>query len=357
MGNFQAAYEQAGHAEKNGHKPGTFTAAELLAMELPAPRWAIPDLLPEGVTLLAGKPKLGKSWMSLGMAVAVASGGMALGTKPVEQGEALYLGLEDSHRRLQKRLRKILQGEPAPPGLHFHVDWRRMDDGGIDDLHEWLSEHPECRLVIVDTLVRFKPHASGRRSQYDEDRASVDPLGPLAAEHGVALVPVYHLREMESDDPLDMIHGGAGLTGGVDGALILKRKRGRADAFLTADGRDLEEPKEYALNWDSELAAWRIAGDAEEYRISEQRRAILQKLADTDEPLGPKDLAEMLDAKYGPTRETLSQMAKDGQVKTLGRGQYVHPDNASDYPQKHPDNADNLTRKKEEEAPWGSLKI
>ncbi len=277
--------------------------------------------------------------MALGMAVAVASGGVALGTKRVEQGEALYLALEDNQRRLQTRLRKVLQGEPAPEELHMHVDWPRMDDGGVNALHAWLSNHPDCRLVVVDTLSRFKPYASGRRSQYDEDRASVDPLGSLANEHGVALMPVYHLREMGSDDPLDMIHGGAGLTGGVDGALILKRKRGRADAFLHADGRDLEEPEEYALTWDSELAAWRIAGDADEYRISEQRRAILQTLYNADEPLSPKDISEMVEAGHGAVREMLSHMVKDGQAKNVGRGKYVHPNAV----EKHADNADDLT--------------
>ena len=91
--------------------------------------------------------------------------------------------------------------------------------------------------MSIDTLAGFKPRVSGKyRSAYDEDRDAVDPLIPVAAEHGVAIVLVHHLREMESDDPLDMIHGSAGLTGGVDGALVLKRQRGRADAYLQVDG-------------------------------------------------------------------------------------------------------------------------
>lgn len=185
--------------------------------------------------------------------------------------------------------------------------------------------------------------SSRRPGTNDEDREAVDPLIPVAAEHGVAIMLVPHLREMESDDPLDMIHGSAGLTGGVDGALVLKRQRGRADAYLHIDGRDIEQPSELALKFDTEAATWTIVGDAEEYRMSEGRREISRILKNADGPLGPKEITAMLNergqkVKYGAVRELLSQMVKDGQVKNLWRGAYVHPD----Y-QKNPDNADILT--------------
>lgn len=110
-------YGTRGRAEKNG-KPKTFTAVDLMASELPEARWAVPGIVPEGVTLFAGKPKLGKSWASLGMCMAVATGGVALGKVPVERGKALYMALEDNRRRLQKRLGKLLAGDSAPEGLH-----------------------------------------------------------------------------------------------------------------------------------------------------------------------------------------------------------------------------------------------
>jgi AAA domain len=316
-----------------------FTAAELMAEELPPIRWVVPGILPEGVTFLAGRPKLGKSWMVLGLGLAVATGGVALGTKRVEQGEVLYLSLEDPKRRIHNRLGKLLVDEPAPPNLHIVTEWPRLDEGGAELLDDWVAIHPNARLVIVDTLAMFKPHASGKRSAYDEDREAVGPLAPIAADHNVSILLVHHLREAESDDPLDMIHGSAGLTGGVDGALVLKRRRGQADAYLHVDGRDIENPTELALKFDPNAATWAVMGDAEEYRLSESRRAIIRVLGHADEPLGPKDIAEMTDAREGATRELLSQMVKDGQVKNLGRGQYVLPDS----PQNSPDNADILT--------------
>jgi hypothetical protein len=321
-----------------------FTAAELMAEELPPVRWVVPDILPEGVTFLAGKPKMGKSWMGLDLGIAIATGGVALGTKRVEKGEVLGLFLEDkSTRRIQNRTGKLLVDRPAPENLHITNEWPRLDEGGAELLNDWVAIHPDTRLVIVDTLAMLKPRANGRRTQYDEDREAVSPLAPIAADHGIAILLVHHLREAESDDPLDMIHGSAGLTGGVDGALILKRKRGQADAYLHVDGRDIENPTELALKFDPNAATWTIVGDAEEYRVSQQRSAILRVLERAEEPLGPKEVAEMADAKYGATRELLSQMIMDGQVKNLGRGQYVHPDNLEKIVQKSPDNADILT--------------
>ena len=339
----EVIYGANGRAEKNG-KPQTFTAADLMASELPEPRWAVPGIVPEGVTLFAGKPKLGKSWAALGMCVAVATGGVALGEVRVERGQALYMALEDNRRRLQKRLGKLLAGGSAPEALHIAIDWPRAGEGGVEALQAFLEARPGIRLVVIDTLARFKPRASGRRSAYDEDRDAVDPLAPVAAEYGVAIVLVHHLREMESDDPLDMIHGSAGLTGGVDGALVLKRQRGRADAYLHIDGRDIEQPAELAMKFDADAATWAIVGDAEEYRMSEGRREISRVLENADEPLGPKDIAAMLNERgqkvaYGAVREMLSQMVKDGQAKNLGRGAYVRPD----Y-QNCPDNADILTK-------------
>lgn len=312
----------------NGRVPETMTARELMALELPPLREAVPGILPEGVTLLGGKPKMGKSWMALGLCVAVASGGMALGTKPVEKGESLYLSLEDNTRRLQKRLQKVLQGEDAPAGMHARTEWPRMGEGGVEALSAWLEEHTETRLVVVDTLARFKPVAggAGRRSQYDEDRASVDPLAPLAEDHRVAIVLVHHLREAESDDPLDMISGGAGLTGGVDNALVLKRQRGRADAFLHVDGRDIEDPVELALEWDSNLASWAIAGDAAAYRLTKERAEIANVLEESGEPMTPTEVADALGKNFNTIKQRLWQMSKAGQVSAAdGRYAPIEP--------------------------------
>jgi hypothetical protein len=298
--------------ERNGRIPETVTAADLMASELPPVRWGVRGVLPEGVTLLAGKPKLGKSWLALGLCVAVAAGGVALGTRQVEQGDVLYLALEDNRRRLQKRLGKMLCG-PAPKGLEIATAWPKLDEGGVEALRAWLGEHPEARLVAVDTLAKIRPRTRGQ-NVYQEDYAALEELLPLAAAHEVAIVVVHHTRKMAAADPLDEISGSTGLTGGVDGVLVLKRDRGKADAVLHVDGRDIEEPAEYALKWDAETAGWTIVGDAEEYRMSEERKEILGVLVEAGEFLGPGEVADVLGKPRNTIKQRLWHMAQDRQV-------------------------------------------
>jgi hypothetical protein len=303
--------------------PTTISASFLLGLELPEARWAVPDVLPEGVTILAGKPKIGKSWLALGLGVAVGSGGHALGKIAVEPGEALYMGLEDNVRRLQKRMRKMLAGGEAPRRLEVTTDWPQLDEGGVEALDGWLDKRPDARLVVVDTLKKIRPREASRRGVYDLDYEALEPLIPLASARGVAILVVHHLRKLEAGDPLDMISGSTGLTGGVDGAMVLKRDRGKQDATLVVDGRDIEEPSEFALRWDADIASWSLMGDAEEYRQSEERRRIMGLLMRIDEPMQPKDIAEALEKNRSTTRVLLANMKQDGQVEDTGKGYVV----------------------------------
>jgi len=129
--------------QENRYTPITDT--ELLQLEFPSVRWAVPRLIPEGVAILAGSPKIGKSWLALGIAVAVATGGVALGKIQVEPGEVLYLALEDSQRRLQKRLQCLIPPQYGHTSghLHFVTEWPRLHLGGIDRLEEWLMAYLE----------------------------------------------------------------------------------------------------------------------------------------------------------------------------------------------------------------------
>jgi AAA domain len=320
---------QAPQEWRKNAPPTTMSAAELMGLELPPVRWAVPDVLPEGVTILAGKPKMGKSWLGLGLCVSVAAGGRALGKIPTERGVALYLGLEDNKRRLQRRLKKILNGRSAPDGLEVYWEWPQLDHGGVEALDSWLETHPETRLVVVDTLKKIRPRDGQSRSVYDLDYEALEPLVGLAAAHGVALLVVHHLRKLEAGDPFDMISGSTGLTGGVDGALVLKRDRGKQDATLMVDGRDIEEPSELALRWDADIASWSLMGDAEEFRMSEERRDIVNLLRRVGEPLGPKDIAQVLGRNYGAVRVMLSEMVKDGLITSPSRGKYIPANNTN----------------------------
>ena len=157
------------------HRPRTsWTADELMAMEFPPPRWAVPGFLAEGVNLLAGPPKVGKSWLSLGLALSVAAGADALGSIPVEAGPVLYLALEDTPRRLQSRMRKILDGRRAPHGLTLATTCPPLPEGGAAAIGGWLTRNPAARMVVVDVFakVRGRPPAGrvGLRRRLRRDR-------------------------------------------------------------------------------------------------------------------------------------------------------------------------------------------
>jgi hypothetical protein len=318
---------------RSGAKPTPKSARELLARELPPAKWAVPGVLPEGITILAGKPKMGKSWLALGLCVAVTSGGYALGKIPVGQGAALYLALEDTDRRLQKRLRKVLAGSECPDGLDYETEWDALTEGGVEAIREWIDQRPDARLIVIDILKRVRSREQAGRSMYDVDYEALEPLKPLVEEHGVSILVIHHLRQLEAADPLEMISGSSGLTGVADGALVLKRDRGKQDATLHIDGRDVEEPTELALRWDADIASWSLMGDAEEFRISNERREILDALTRAGVPLAPKEIAERIDKPDGNVRKLLHGMRDDGQVVQHGthpRYKYTPTGNGND---------------------------
>ena len=332
--------ETGGEPSKNGHReagrlfPGTFTAASLMREDLPPVKWAVPGILPEGLTLLAGKPKLGKSWLAAGLGIAKASGGLALGKIPVDRGEVLYLALEDNRRRLQNRFKKMLAGSPPPDGLHIATEWPRLDEGGAELLDNWLGVHPDAGLVVVDILKVIRPIVSGNRGIYDADYEALQAMQRIAGDHGVPVLVVHHTRKMAAVDPVDEVSGSTGLSGGADGILVLKRDRGKADAYLHVTGREIEEEAELALTWDANLASWALAGDADEYRLSEERRAIVKALGRAYAPMSPKDLAEALDKSPGSVKVLLGEMVKAGQVANPSYGKYALPNDTpySPYP-------------------------
>jgi hypothetical protein len=306
------------------------SAAELLAREFPEPKWAVPEILPEGVTILAAPPKKGKTKMALDISVAVASGGRALGTIPVERGDVLYLALEDGPKRLQQRLRSLLAGGSVPPGLDLATEWPKADAGGVEAIEQWLKEHPGARLIVIDTLKRIRPREQGNSRLYDTDYDALAPLGDLAHKYGVCILVIHHTRKAGSDDPLDLISGSFGLSGAADGALVLKKSHGQSEATLYATGRDFED-KELALQWDKEINGWKLLGDAAEYRRGKERQEIINLLRQQNTPLTPKEIAEALERQHSATKKLLWTMARDGELRA-DKGRYSIPHGNSGNP-------------------------
>jgi RecA-family ATPase len=222
--------------------PITFNGNYLRDKVFPPVRWAIPDMLAEGVTLFGGREKMVKSWLAMGLCIAVATGGHALGKKPVEEGDSLYLSLKDNERRLQDRITALTDKATDLRRFHYRCNWARIGEGGGQMLDAWLTNHPDCRLIVIDTLKKIRPASSDKRNMYDVDYEAIEPFVTLANEHNVAIVIVHHLNQNpDPTDPYDAFSGSSGLTAAVEGILLLTRERGQADAYLTVDGKDIKD--------------------------------------------------------------------------------------------------------------------
>jgi RecA-family ATPase len=233
----------------------TYSARELMETEFPEPRFAVPALIPEGLTFFAGAPKLGKSWLALGLSIAIASGGHALGKIKVDQGEVQYLALEDSPRRLKGRLSSLLNGSGPPEGLSFETRWLPLADGGAEDIAAYVSTHPACRLVVVDVFARLRSPAKDSGDRYMHDYLAAEQLQKVASEHGVAIVAVHHTRKAAADDYIETVSGTFGLAAAADTVAVLKRSRGQADAEFRVTGRDIEE-QSLALKFAPAVGTW-----------------------------------------------------------------------------------------------------
>lgn len=199
--------------------PTMISARDLQHQIFPPVSWVVKDMLPEGITLFAGKPKIGKSWLALQIGYGIALGGEVLG-RPVEQGSVLYAALEDNDRRLKARMERIASpGSTWPDRLCFSTNWPRLDAGGLDQFQSWIDSKPDPRLLIVDTLATVRPTTGGRENQYQSDYNAIRGLHALANECGIGVLVVHHLRKMEASDPFDTVSGSTGLTGAADTTL------------------------------------------------------------------------------------------------------------------------------------------
>ena len=316
-------------------KPGdtsglnTITGAALMQLDLPEPPAVVTGFFVEGLTLLASRPKLGKSWLMLTTAVAVATGGRALGKIQVEKGEALYLGLEDNQRRLQSRLEVIADAVPERLHLATSGAMSRLYEGGLEQLDTWLTAHPACRLVVIDTLARVRPPTKPGADLYSQDAVLGAQLQELATKHSVALVLVHHVRKALAEDFLDTVSGSTGLTGVADAVLVLTRQRGEADAVLHVTGRDIEEAS-HALQFDPSKGLWSLLGNADVYALTKERQTILAYLAQHSVPASPKEVSEGTGLPRGSTRNLLAKLRDEGLVRCPERGLYVRTSNTDD---------------------------
>lgn len=309
----------------------SWTADHLMAMTFPEPRWAVPGFLAEGVTLLAGPPKVGKSWMSFALGLTIAAGGRAFGSIPVDPGPVLYLALEDTPRRLQTRMGKLLAGRPAPGTLTLATTCPTLPAVGDAAIAAWLDRHDDARLVVLDVFAKMRGTASPGMNAYDADYAAVGRAKQLADTYGVAVVLVHHVRKASADDFLAEVSGTNGLAGAADATLVLKRARGQADGVLHITGRDVDEA-EHALAFQPDTGHWKLLdGPASDHVMGETRAAVLRYVRQNPAS-GPTAIALGTDLAYETVKKAAQRMAAAGQLQADAGGRYTAPPPAVPVP-------------------------
>jgi hypothetical protein len=236
----------------------TMDAGTLLTTPLPPTRFIAGELIPQGLHILAGAPKIGKSWLALQICFRVASG-ESLWRFPVTSGTVLYLCLEDSFTRIQTRLFDIT--DEAPDNLHFATMSEVIGEGLENQIEDFLKTHSDTVLIVIDTLQRIRK-VSSDANPYASDYRDIGILKQLADKHRIAILLIHHLRKMNDDDPMNMISGTTGISGATDSNFVLKKdKRSGNAATLYCVGRDIEY-RELQLEFDKSAHIWNLVSDS-----------------------------------------------------------------------------------------------
>ena len=297
----------------------------------PPTAYVVPGIIPEGMTLLVAAPKIGKSWMVLGLGVELSNGGNAFGSIPVGNPRpVLYLALEDGKRRLQDRLVRLNPSEVSHR-LEFMTD---IPNGQVTaTISEFMTRHagldPVC---ILDTLGKVMPPA-GNGSQYGHDYSVLSALKATAdAVPGSSLVIVHHTRKMDGGDFLDAVSGTQGIAGAADTVLVLKRERHDDRATLQVTSRDAAEG-EYSLTL-TDTGAWQLDGEslAEASAAAQAAKAtaglgdrmvdVIAAVGRFPEGITPKDLKVLL-PDIANVDEYLRRAHDGSRIQKLSRGLYA----------------------------------
>ena len=236
----------------------TMTGEEIMNTPLPQTNFVVSELLPTGVHILGGAPKIGKSWLMLWMCLQI-SKGEKVWDYDTMKGTVLYLCLEDSYSRIQNRLFEIT--DDAPDNLHFSVMAENVENGLAEQIEAFVSQHEDTNLIVIDTLQNIRMVGDGSNS-YADDYRELKILREISNKHNIAILLVHHLRKSKDDDPMNMLSGTTGISGAVDTVFILNRKkRTEKLATLFCSGRDIES-KEFSLEMDSNFI-WQKLEDTE----------------------------------------------------------------------------------------------
>ena len=248
------------------------SASDLQIANIPPPEWLIPDVLPQGLAILCASSKVGKSWMAMQMCLAISRGKEFLDYK-TNQSSCLYLALEDSLFRLKERLNKVIDGDKAPSNFYLAIRANGMDGGLFQQIDEEFEEHPDIKLIIIDTLQKVRGSAKKDEMSYATDYRELGVLKEYADNKKICILLVHHLRKMaDENDVFNMISGSNGIMGVTDNIFIIyKKKRKDENAVLFMTGRDIRQ-QDIMVHFNETKYRWDMVGTAEEEERKRKKR-------------------------------------------------------------------------------------
>lgn len=248
------------------------TARELHEMNIPPIEWRLKDVFPAGaVNMLSAKPKMFKSYLGLGVCLAVCEGSDYLGFKSVKC-ECLYFDLESSKRRPKARIEQILGDKEPPEGLYIvtldqHVC--KIGDGFEQQLTDILDQHKDIGLVVIDVFKKIRKNKRASDDSYDRDYADIEPLTRIASERNISILLISHHTKGVHEDAFDDAVGSSGIMGALDVAWSIKAKRSDNSAVLHITGRDIES-QEIEMTFNRDTFKWERLGTPEEMQAQRQ---------------------------------------------------------------------------------------
>jgi len=318
-------------------KLSLITAKKIQDMEFQPIEWIVDKLITPGLIILAGRPKSGKSWLSLNLSLSITRGGIALSHFKAKKAAVLYFALEDNVRRLKSRMENILNAEDdkvAPTNLYFLEDdiiFPKLNDGGLDEIQKVLTEYSDIKLVIVDTLGRSR--ADQKRSDNNMYLGDYDLLAVLqtfALKNKIAILMVHHTKKGSEEYVFDEISGTTGITGAADTMLLLKKVKKQNKLYVT--GRDIEE-SEYNVYFDRDSCTWNVTEETQDaINISVERGEVLDLLNAEQRPMRTGEIAQRLSKEQSNVSHLLRGLKEDKLVVSPKYGHYQIARSDSDTP-------------------------
>ena len=261
----------------------TITLTELFQTSYTSRPPIIEGLLYAGAYILAGAPKIGKSFMVAQIAYHVSTG-QDLWEYKVHQGTVLYLALEDDFQRIQSRM-FMMYGVEDTPNLHFATTAGKIGNGLDEQLENFIREHSDTNLIIIDTMQKIR-EVGGEAYSYASDYEIIGKIKQFADQHGICVLTVHHTRKQQADDSFETISGTTGLLGCADGSLLMqKKKRTALEATIDVVGRDQQDQILY-LKKDPHTQIWNLERTENE-PYKEPPDLILKAVSDLVSPLVP----------------------------------------------------------------------